>query len=251
MIVALATLTYAIIEGPRNGWLSAADAGPVRRLAGAPSRRSCRYELRRERAADRGPLLPQRAVLGRQRDRRAARSPALGGFLFLNTLYLQDVRGLSPLDAGLYMLPMAVGDAGLRAAVRAAGRQPRHPAAAGRRQPRADRQRADPHPADRRRRPFALLIVAYAAVRARLRAASTRRSPTPPSRACPRRRPASPPRSPRPAARSARRSASRCSARSPPAAPRPRSARRSRPPPTSSWWIMVGLGVVVLMPRRR
>ncbi|MER5882344.1 MFS transporter [Streptomyces sp. NPDC001941] len=32
---------------------------------------------------------------------------ALGGFLFLNTLYLQDVRGLDALDAGLYMLPMA------------------------------------------------------------------------------------------------------------------------------------------------
>jgi MFS family permease len=32
---------------------------------------------------------------------------AMGGFLLLNTLYLQDVRGLSPLDAGLYMLPMA------------------------------------------------------------------------------------------------------------------------------------------------
>ncbi|KOT38814.1 MFS transporter, partial [Streptomyces sp. NRRL WC-3701] len=32
---------------------------------------------------------------------------ALGGFLFVNTLYLQDVRGLSALDAGLYMLPMA------------------------------------------------------------------------------------------------------------------------------------------------
>ncbi|WP_078910602.1 MFS transporter [Streptomyces sp. NRRL S-87] len=31
----------------------------------------------------------------------------LSGFLFLNTLFLQDVRGLSPLDAGLYMLPMA------------------------------------------------------------------------------------------------------------------------------------------------
>ena len=28
---------------------------------------------------------------------------ALGGFLFLNTLYLQDVRGYS----GLYLLPMA------------------------------------------------------------------------------------------------------------------------------------------------
>ncbi|MCX5407342.1 MFS transporter [Streptomyces sp. NBC_00335] len=33
---------------------------------------------------------------------------ALSGFLFLNTLYLQDVRGLGALDAGLYMLPMAV-----------------------------------------------------------------------------------------------------------------------------------------------
>jgi len=33
---------------------------------------------------------------------------ALGGFLFLNTLYLQEVRGLSPLRAGLYTLPMAV-----------------------------------------------------------------------------------------------------------------------------------------------
>jgi EmrB/QacA subfamily drug resistance transporter len=32
----------------------------------------------------------------------------LGGFLFMNTLYLQDARGLSPLDAGLYVLPTAV-----------------------------------------------------------------------------------------------------------------------------------------------
>lgn len=32
---------------------------------------------------------------------------ALGGFLFLSTLYLQNVRGLSALDAGLWMLPMA------------------------------------------------------------------------------------------------------------------------------------------------
>src|SRR5205085_8433851 len=31
----------------------------------------------------------------------------MGGFLFLNTLYLQAVRGLSPFHAGLYMLPMA------------------------------------------------------------------------------------------------------------------------------------------------
>jgi MFS family permease len=32
---------------------------------------------------------------------------SIGGFLFLNTLYLQDVRGLSPFHAGLYLLPMA------------------------------------------------------------------------------------------------------------------------------------------------
>jgi MFS family permease len=32
---------------------------------------------------------------------------ALGGFLFLNTLYLQDVRGYSALHAGMFMLPMA------------------------------------------------------------------------------------------------------------------------------------------------
>jgi MFS family permease len=32
---------------------------------------------------------------------------AFGGFLFLNTLYLQEIRGLSPLRAGLDTLPMA------------------------------------------------------------------------------------------------------------------------------------------------
>src|SRR6185503_7263665 len=32
---------------------------------------------------------------------------ALGGFLFLNTLYLQNVRGFSALHAGLLTLPMA------------------------------------------------------------------------------------------------------------------------------------------------
>jgi len=32
---------------------------------------------------------------------------AVGGFLFLNTLYLQDVRGYSPLHAGVLTIPMA------------------------------------------------------------------------------------------------------------------------------------------------
>jgi MFS family permease len=36
---------------------------------------------------------------------------ALSGFLFLNTLYLQDVRGFSALHAGLLTVPMAAGTA--------------------------------------------------------------------------------------------------------------------------------------------
>src|SRR5262249_57490292 len=31
----------------------------------------------------------------------------LGGFLLLSTIYLQDVRGMSALHAGLYLLPLA------------------------------------------------------------------------------------------------------------------------------------------------
>lgn len=33
---------------------------------------------------------------------------AFGGFLFLNALYLQDARGLSPIEAGLATVPMAL-----------------------------------------------------------------------------------------------------------------------------------------------
>jgi predicted MFS family arabinose efflux permease len=38
-------------------------------------------------------------------------SASLGGFLFLNTLYLQDVRHYGPLRAGLMIIPLAVGQA--------------------------------------------------------------------------------------------------------------------------------------------
>ena len=55
-------------------------------------------------------LLPQRRRSPGYRRRSSPSAPclALGGFLFLNTLYLQDVRGLSALSAGLYTLPLAV-----------------------------------------------------------------------------------------------------------------------------------------------
>jgi EmrB/QacA subfamily drug resistance transporter len=105
VIVALATLTYAIIEGPGAGWLSAqtiilfaVSLGAFAALVG--------YELRR-----REPLLEVRffrsAPFSGATATAVAMFMALGGFLFLNTLYLQNVRGLSPLEAGLYMLPMA------------------------------------------------------------------------------------------------------------------------------------------------
>ena len=43
---------------------------------------------------------------------------AFAGFLFLITLYLQEVRGYSALTAGLFLLPMAARHGRLRAAVR-------------------------------------------------------------------------------------------------------------------------------------
>ena len=67
----------------------------------------------RVRVAPRGPaarsaVLPQRAVRRRDDHRGQRVTAALGGFLFLNTLYLQDVRGFRALLAGLYLLPMAL-----------------------------------------------------------------------------------------------------------------------------------------------
>ena len=106
VIVALASLTYAIIEGPQPRL----DLGRDRRsVRGRARRRRDADRLRgaTPRAADRDPLLPQRAILAGASAIAVCAFAALGGFLFLNTLYLQDVRGLSPFHAGLYLLPMA------------------------------------------------------------------------------------------------------------------------------------------------
>ena len=105
VIVALASLTYAIIEGPTAGWLSGQTLG-LFALSVASFVALVAYELRR-----REPLLEIRffrsAPFSGATAIAVAMFMAMGGFLFLNTLYLQDVRGLSPLDAGLYTLPMA------------------------------------------------------------------------------------------------------------------------------------------------
>ncbi|WLQ48202.1 MFS transporter [Streptomyces poriferorum] len=105
VITLLGSLTYAIIEAPQKGWTSA-EILFFAALAAASLAGLLVYEARRT-----NPLIDLRffrsvpfsgaTVIA------VSAFAALGGFLFLNTLYLQDVRGLSALDAGLYMLPMA------------------------------------------------------------------------------------------------------------------------------------------------
>jgi EmrB/QacA subfamily drug resistance transporter len=106
VITMLASLTYAIIEGPGAGWTSARIAGlfvvAVAALIGLllyePRRREPLIELRFFRSA---PFSGATAIA-------VCAFAAMAGFLFLNTLYLQEVRGFSALHAGLLTLPMAV-----------------------------------------------------------------------------------------------------------------------------------------------
>jgi EmrB/QacA subfamily drug resistance transporter len=105
VIAMLASITYAIIEGPGLGWTSARIVGlfgvGVAALAGLvlyePRRREPLIELRFFRSA---PFSGATAIA-------VGAFAAMAGFLFLNTLYLQEVRGFSPLEAGLLTLPMA------------------------------------------------------------------------------------------------------------------------------------------------
>ena len=105
VIVVLASLTYAIIEGPGAGWGSARILG-LFVLAALSVAGLIGYELRRPE-----PLIDVRffrsAPFSGATMIAICAFAALAGFLFLNTLYLQDVRGYSALQAGLYTLPMA------------------------------------------------------------------------------------------------------------------------------------------------
>jgi EmrB/QacA subfamily drug resistance transporter len=105
VIAVLASLTYAIIEGPAAGWDSARILG-LFALAVVALAALIGYELRRAE-----PLIDVRffrsAPFSGATMIAICAFAALAGFLFLNTLYLQDVRGYSALHAGLYTLPMA------------------------------------------------------------------------------------------------------------------------------------------------
>jgi EmrB/QacA subfamily drug resistance transporter len=106
VVVALASLTYGVIEGPNRGWhsplilglfvLSALALGAL--AAVELHRREPLIDVRFFRSVPfSGATLIAVAAFG-----------ALGGFLFLNTLYLQDVRHYSALESGLLTVPMAL-----------------------------------------------------------------------------------------------------------------------------------------------
>jgi EmrB/QacA subfamily drug resistance transporter len=107
VIVALASLTYAIIEAPRAGWSSLQTVGlfvlsalaVAALIAYEPRRQDPLIELRffRSPPFSGATLIAVSAFAG------------FSGFLFINTLYLQDARGYSALDAGLCTVPMALG----------------------------------------------------------------------------------------------------------------------------------------------
>lgn len=105
VIALLGSLTYAIIEAPSAGWTSTrilvfaalAVCSVIGLLLYEPRRAEPLIDLRFFRSA---PFSGATVIA-------VCAFAALSGFLFLNTLYLQNVRGLSALHAGLYMLPMA------------------------------------------------------------------------------------------------------------------------------------------------
>ncbi|MFH0175852.1 MFS transporter [Streptomyces cacaoi] len=105
LVIALfGPLTYAIIEAPEAG---AATSIPFAAVALAALIGLLWYEPRRDE-----PLVDLRffrsVPFSGATVVAVGAFAALGGFLFLSTLYLQNVRGLDALHAGLWMLPMAV-----------------------------------------------------------------------------------------------------------------------------------------------
>lgn len=105
VVVFLVTLVFAVIEAPRFGMLSVWIVGSIG-VAVASFVLLLFHERRRAEPLVPLPLFGERsfrgafviAILG---------FLAFGGLLFVNTLYLQEVRGLSASAAGLLTLPLA------------------------------------------------------------------------------------------------------------------------------------------------
>ncbi|WKK22053.1 MFS transporter [Streptomyces olivoreticuli] len=105
VIALLGSVTYGIIEGSAAGWTSPLILGcfalALGSLAGLLTYERRRLEPLVELGFFRSVPFSGATAIG------VSAFAALGGFLFLNTLYLQNGRGLSALHAGLFMLPMA------------------------------------------------------------------------------------------------------------------------------------------------
>ncbi|MFE6778319.1 MFS transporter [Streptomyces sp. NPDC057702] len=105
VIVLLATLTYAIIESPTGGWGSPLVTTCAITALGAllallwhePRRADPLIDLRLFRSV---PFSGATVTA-------VAAFFSMGGFLFVSSLYLQNVRQLEPVRAGLFLLPMA------------------------------------------------------------------------------------------------------------------------------------------------
>lgn len=106
MIALLAGLVFTIIEGSALGWTSplilTTGAVTLASLVGLILTESRHTEPLIELSFFRSVPFSGATIIA------VCSFASLGGFLFLNTLYLQDVRGYSPLHAGLYTLPMAL-----------------------------------------------------------------------------------------------------------------------------------------------
>ncbi|MFB7629419.1 MFS transporter [Streptomyces sp. NPDC056149] len=106
MIAFLASLTYALIQGPRDGWANPLIMTGLA-LASATLTAFILFELRQ-----RQPMLELRHFRNPQFTGANAIALlafiALAGFLLVNTLYLQQGRGFSARSAGVALLPATV-----------------------------------------------------------------------------------------------------------------------------------------------
>jgi EmrB/QacA subfamily drug resistance transporter len=106
VLIGLATLTSGIIEGPHAGW----GSGLILSLFGTAAVALLAFVLYEPRRSE--PLLDLRffrsvpfssaTLLG------LSSFSSFAGFLFLNALYLQQVRGFSAFLTGLFTLPLAI-----------------------------------------------------------------------------------------------------------------------------------------------